>query len=926
VFGTYRTIREIGRGGMGIVYEADEIDSGRRVALKVLAGRIEDERARERFVREGRLAASVQHPHCVFVFGATEVDGHPVIAMELMAETVADRLKREGPLAPTVAVDVVLQVIAGLQAAAAAGILHRDVKPSNCFVDAHGVVKIGDFGISQSQRPTEETRLPTREEIVGTPAYAAPEQLRGAPLDLRADMYSVGATLYELLIGRRPFEGSDVLELLMRIANDPPVAPHAINRAIPRGLSGVIVQCLAKSADQRFADYDALAAALEPYSSSGATAATLGKRFVAGAIDNWLVGLPVGAWMLSRGGDVRDVGLLLGALLFMLLYFVIAESLWAATPGKALLGLQVSGRGGEPARPRAIAVRAALYTGCFNVNGVLMLAFQDAVVSLGAGQPLTALLLQTLQWVLLALLFSTARRANGYAGLHDLATQIRVVERRLRPAAKPSAAPSVAKSEPVTGRLGAFDLLSADVCGLPEGWRWGFDDRLRRPVWIRLVAPGTPPIPLRRQTLSRATRLRWLAGRRQENEAWDAFEGVDGSPLTDACARPREWVDVRWWLLDLARECAAASSDDRAPQRLDRVWVLASGGAKLIDDPTVDLAGPEQPAASGRDLQLVSDVARTAQLGCVPQSASGARPCLWPLSARRLLDTLPTASAFDLASVARSFEALTRRRAAVTRAWRALPIAIPVFMVVTAVTAVTLGAQSLIAQLERVPMDVRIVATGLAQLRRADRGTMTLSAKDREAIEHALVTRYRAILRNTDQIASTQQIIPIFTKSERDIAADLLRRYPVDPDRSDSTDAAVDALRKASAIDMPPAPFIVLALLIVIFVGIALASLTCALIVRGGLMRLLQLDLVDARGRPASRARVFARSVVASSPLIALVVWLIAFDVPVAAHSSGFVVACAVTLLVLLVGAIVAVATPARGIHDRLAGTWIVPQ
>ena len=197
--------RVLGRGGMGVVYEAEEIESGRRVALKVLEQRFGDARERERFDREGRLAASINHPHCVFVFGAAEIDGVPAIAMELMQGTLADRLTAEGPLPPAAAVDAALQLVAGLQAAAAAGILHRDVKPSNCFVDADGVVKIGDFGISRSLRPAEETALSTRNQLAATPTYASPEQLRGAALDARADIYSLGATLYELLTGRRPF-------------------------------------------------------------------------------------------------------------------------------------------------------------------------------------------------------------------------------------------------------------------------------------------------------------------------------------------------------------------------------------------------------------------------------------------------------------------------------------------------------------------------------------------------------------------------------------------------------------------------------------------------------------------------------------------------------------------------------------------------
>lgn len=173
VFGPYRIVRPIGRGGTGAVYEAEEMDSGRRVALKLLNERLNDRAERERFEREGRLAASINHPHCVFVFAALELDGRLVIAMEVMRETLADRLKANGPLTSTEAVDAVLQLVSGLQAAEATGILHRDIKPSNCFVSSDGVFKIGDFGISRSLRPGDETAFSTRTRFAATPAYAS---------------------------------------------------------------------------------------------------------------------------------------------------------------------------------------------------------------------------------------------------------------------------------------------------------------------------------------------------------------------------------------------------------------------------------------------------------------------------------------------------------------------------------------------------------------------------------------------------------------------------------------------------------------------------------------------------------------------------------------------------------------------------------
>src|SRR4051794_34891884 len=138
-FGAYHLVRRLGQGGMGTVFEAQERDTGRRLALKVLAHSLDSPTARQRFLREGRLAAQINHPNSVYVFGTEEVEGAPVIAMELVqGGTLQERVRARGPLPVAEAVDAVLQALDGLEAAHAVGVLHRDVKPSNCFVDAEG--------------------------------------------------------------------------------------------------------------------------------------------------------------------------------------------------------------------------------------------------------------------------------------------------------------------------------------------------------------------------------------------------------------------------------------------------------------------------------------------------------------------------------------------------------------------------------------------------------------------------------------------------------------------------------------------------------------------------------------------------------------------------------------------------------------------
>ena len=163
--------------------------------------------------------------------------------------------------------------------------LHRDVKPSNCFVDADGTVKVGDFGLSISTLARDVSQLTMTGAFLGTPQFAAPEQLRGDPLDVRADIYGVGATLYYLLTGQPPFDDTDVLALVTRIATEAPRSPRALVPSLPRGLAAIILRCLARDRAQRPASYAALSDALRPFSSAAGLPPPIGLRVLAGIID-----------------------------------------------------------------------------------------------------------------------------------------------------------------------------------------------------------------------------------------------------------------------------------------------------------------------------------------------------------------------------------------------------------------------------------------------------------------------------------------------------------------------------------------------------------------------------------------------------------------------------------------------------------------
>ena len=275
-FGPYRIERLLGRGGMGEVYEAEHLEHGRRIALKVLSQRLSDPTDRARFLREGQLAASVSHPHTVYIYSSEEIAGMPVIAMELLpGGTLKDRVEKKGPLAPIEAIDAMLQVISGLEAAHAAGILHRDIKPSNCFVDADGTVKIGDFGLSIPTLARDVTQLTVTGTVQGTPQFASPEQLRGQSLDVRlrhlrgwSDLvlppHRSAAVRRSRLDGARLAHRDRTADLAARGAAGDPEGACRDSLAVPREGSGASADELSRSGKRartpRFDRQDARAA------------------------------------------------------------------------------------------------------------------------------------------------------------------------------------------------------------------------------------------------------------------------------------------------------------------------------------------------------------------------------------------------------------------------------------------------------------------------------------------------------------------------------------------------------------------------------------------------------------------------------------------------------------------------------------------
>ena len=261
VDGRYTLKHRIGSGGMADVYCAQDLQLGRKVAIKLLYARFaEDEEFVERFRREASSAAGLQHQNVVSVYDRGEYDDTAYIAMEFVdGRTLKEIILQEGPLEPGRAIDIVVQVLRAAKFAHKRGIIHRDLKPHNVIVDAEDRAKVTDFGIAKAGA----SDMTQTGSIMGTAQYLSPEQAQGHPVSAQADLYSVGIMLFEALTGAVPFDGDAAVTIALKQVSERPGAPSARNPAVSHELDQVVLRALEKEPARRFADADEMIAALE---------------------------------------------------------------------------------------------------------------------------------------------------------------------------------------------------------------------------------------------------------------------------------------------------------------------------------------------------------------------------------------------------------------------------------------------------------------------------------------------------------------------------------------------------------------------------------------------------------------------------------------------------------------------------------------
>ena len=257
--GRYRIVSRLGKGMMGVVYVAEDEIIGRQVAIKVMMGDLQDEPAiRERFYREAKVTGQLAHRNIVTLFELGEDTSQPYLVMELLRGlTLADHLRTPGAASLDAKVDLMMQMCEGLHVAHSRGVIHRDVKPSNLFVQHDGTLKILDFGVAR----LVTSSLTLSGLLIGTPEYLSPEQAQGRRVDARSDLFSAGAVFYFMLTGRSPFGSPDLPRLLHAVIHDEP-APIREEEA-PAALSRIVMKTLAKDPDDRFQQCDDVLRELE---------------------------------------------------------------------------------------------------------------------------------------------------------------------------------------------------------------------------------------------------------------------------------------------------------------------------------------------------------------------------------------------------------------------------------------------------------------------------------------------------------------------------------------------------------------------------------------------------------------------------------------------------------------------------------------
>lgn len=992
--GGYRLLHPLGSGGMGTVYEAEDTASGRRVALKLIAPDYADATdAVERFRREGRLASKLAHPRCVFVLAADEEAGRPYIVMELMpGRTLEDLVAEQGPMAPGAAIACILDVLDGLQEAHRLGFIHRDVKPSNCFLDADGGVKVGDFGLAKSLLPSDH--LTRTGSFLGTLLFAAPEQIKGEPLDPQTDVYAVAATLYYLLTGRAPFANGDAAATLARTVSESAPPIRGVRPELNPTLDAVVLRGLERERTRRWRSLVEFKAALLPFLPAPLPFATLGIRFGAYLLDSLLLLLIYAILAIALGRVVVHV--FPGTfetkvdppleqqqlpLAVDVVYFVLLEGLWGASLGKRLLRLRVR-RASTNFRPGLgrVLLRTIVFVILLELGPIAFLVSTLAFKPPGMDEttwaqnsPISFVLVYALLLVGMplgiVLLLAPMRTRNGYRGLHEWLSDTRTVrlplpEKRRVLTGRPREWP-LTQPEGMPAELGPFVVRGAIRWEKNSKVLLGQDRGLGRSVWIWLRLATDAPLSAARRDISRPTRLRWLACGRHEDGQWDAFMAFHGGPLPRPNRRREEsWPRSLPLLEQLTDELATASAESTLPDTLrsDQVWVGPDGQCQLLDIPLSAMEADET-SSPHRALALLADVAALALEG-QPRAVGHTGPVRVPipLRARPKVDRLLGVGKpyRDVAEFHTALKLLANEPAEVTAHRRATHLTVLAAFLFLGMGCCMLPASwynqflpfaTLIHSIHEKELRLTDLEQG-ALLDFAERAInpdaqVRLQAAVQLEADYQLLDLLRQSLdRDQQQLAarlessswmSRNALEQIKKQASAEVKKRETERVREHPELFGTSQFRSRAKRLvdgpfSDAGENPPAAFWIAAL-----VTWPAVWVVWALLARGGLSyRLAGIALVRGDGRLASRLQCTWRAFLVWAPLTGLLVlsfWLEerywSLWRPDSSPRWLFSLASAVwyTALLLLAGyVLLALWRPARTLHDRLSGVYLVPR
>ena len=738
--------------------------------------------------------------------------------------------------------------------------------------------------------------------FLGTPTFASPEQLRGDELDQRSDLYAVGVTLFYLLTGKVPFEADTMVHLVAKVLEKPAPDVRSLRSEAPRALATVIQCCLAKEPNRRYRSYADLRSALLPFGSRLPSPASPSRRFAAGCIDyavmlalNGLSGVILGLFGISVFMPVQvkwPVQLLMFSLTLVWYRSSLPESSRRGLGN--LLGLRVVRRD-RPATTGAVAgtVRTLVFTGSRlavfiyfgqhrSVGGTVIQPYWRQYGGMAAGVG---------YYALLGLLFVTMRRSNGYAGIHELCSGTRVI---VRPTAtqRPlllKAQESLEQIIPTAVTVGPYHVLANLGSTAAGEWRLGYDSRLFRKVWLCVVPEGTPRMAAARQNLARPGRLRWLAGRRGPQENWDAFEAPTGQSLWQLLDRAHDWSHVGYWLLDLSEELAAALKDGTLPPTLglENVWITADGRATLLDQgvPGLEVSAGASIATQPGDVEPVKGFLQQVAVAALHGRRVGfaeaqldpfALPL--PLYVRPIVEGLkkvqrPEVAAAQIQSaLAKPTRVSKTRRASLLACCVGVPLFITVFTF--AQLALFLSAAGATPELIDLENALKWHSPNFAW-------ETEPSDQEKKALEIYLAGTHRDLINEPATWTNahmTRHVLPQQHKAAKEILA-----RPPPPTAAELQKARavvgphLDMFKDSAHLEaISPTLFLPLMFAILLAMYVAIPSVVCALVFRGGLLWwLFGITAVTRTGRLAGRWRLCWRNLMAWSPLIVFPIVLV---------------------------------------------------